>query len=350
MPASTSASVRPASGTWKTYCGCPAAKPPSTACARQPELVAAGATTRAPPWLRSVGDEVAEAAYAGVGDAGLDGGGVPATGDDRRTHPDAEGAAGLEVGGHRAQPAARGRVVPVDHRALGQVGEVALEPAAAAGRAPGRRPPARRRGTSRATRGATRTSPGPRPGSAGSSRRAGGAGSRGARRRRSRVRRAGSGRSDGSRRANDRRSEVGLPPPHPVRARNASWSISASETYQDARTALLVGVNLIERQRGATGPMTRSGGAQAGDERPEHELRAPADRLGRGDRRLQPLGGGRAGGTRRPGRGDDSRALARGARLPALRRRRPRTSSRTPGSRSYAGARPSSTRSPSAAG
>src|SRR3954471_16956121 len=41
MPLRTSSSVRGApspskSGTWKTYCGWPAAKPPSAACGRQP--------------------------------------------------------------------------------------------------------------------------------------------------------------------------------------------------------------------------------------------------------------------------------------------------------------------------
>ena len=190
MPASTCSSVRPASGTWKTYCGWPAANPPSTACARQPSSAAAR-----PPGRRRGCARWGPGRRGGVTAASA----MPAltvaasqrrvtTG---RAHPDAEGAAALEVGGQRAQPAGEVRVVPVDDRALGQVGEVALHLRQLPVEHQAGARPARRRGTSRATRAATRPSPDPRPGSAGSSRQAGGAGSRGARRRRCRVRRAG---------------------------------------------------------------------------------------------------------------------------------------------------------------
>ena len=54
IPARTSSSERPASGIWKTYCGCPAAKPPSTAWARHPSS-SSWEVTRAPVWVRSVG-------------------------------------------------------------------------------------------------------------------------------------------------------------------------------------------------------------------------------------------------------------------------------------------------------
>ena len=54
IPASTSSSVRPASGTWKLYCGWPAAKPPLTDCGNQPSA-RSWETTRAPVVLRSVG-------------------------------------------------------------------------------------------------------------------------------------------------------------------------------------------------------------------------------------------------------------------------------------------------------
>ena len=62
-----------------------------------------------------------------VGDAALDRGGVPAAGDHRRAHADGEGALRLEVGRHRGQPPGQVVGLPVDDRALGQVGQVALE-------------------------------------------------------------------------------------------------------------------------------------------------------------------------------------------------------------------------------
>ena len=102
------------------------------------------------------GGDVVEAAHGGVGDAGLDGGGVPPAGDHGRAHPHAERTLLPEVRGEGGQPG--GEVVggPVEQRALGQVGEVAPEP--------GQLPVEHQRGahlltaggTSRATRAATR--------------------------------------------------------------------------------------------------------------------------------------------------------------------------------------------------
>ena len=73
--------------------------------------------------------DLAEPRHALVGDARLDLVRAPAARHHRRPHPDAEGALRAEVLGHRRQPVAE--VVgdlspgPVEHRALGQVGEVA---------------------------------------------------------------------------------------------------------------------------------------------------------------------------------------------------------------------------------
>ena len=64
IPARTSASVRPASGTWKTYCGWPSANPSSVPCGRQPSEVS-WETTRAPTGSRSVGGRSASLRTAG---------------------------------------------------------------------------------------------------------------------------------------------------------------------------------------------------------------------------------------------------------------------------------------------
>ena len=73
------------------------------------------------------GWQIAEAAYGVVRDAFLDRGRVPAPGHDRRAHPDPEGAARTEVGGHRLEPLAQVVGRPVDHRALGKVGQEPLD-------------------------------------------------------------------------------------------------------------------------------------------------------------------------------------------------------------------------------
>src|SRR5690606_13503217 len=93
----------------------------------------------APPELAQLGDhprtglaalgrrDLAESAYGLVGDAGLDGGSVPAADDHRGAHADAEGALLLQVRRHRREPGAEVVALPVDDRSLGEVGEVALE-------------------------------------------------------------------------------------------------------------------------------------------------------------------------------------------------------------------------------
>ena len=130
MPARTSSSVRPASGTWKTYCGWPSAKPPPMTARRlgAPAERGSWATTRAPTGSRSVGGRSARRADVGVGETLLDLRRAPAPGDHGRSHPDAERALRLEVRGHRAQPVVEPVRGPVEDRALGQVGEVALDP------------------------------------------------------------------------------------------------------------------------------------------------------------------------------------------------------------------------------
>ena len=62
-----------------------------------------------------------------VGDARLDRGRVPAADDHRRAHLHGERALLLEVLEHRLQPLVEVGRVPVDHRALGQVGQVPLD-------------------------------------------------------------------------------------------------------------------------------------------------------------------------------------------------------------------------------
>ncbi len=131
MPASTSSSLRGSpsgvrSGTQKLYCGWPAANPPSTACGAPAELQQLG--DHPGTGLRPLGRrDVAEPAHGLVGDACLHGRRVPAAGDHRRAHPDAERAGLLQVAHHRGQPDAQVRGLPVDHRTLGEVGEVALD-------------------------------------------------------------------------------------------------------------------------------------------------------------------------------------------------------------------------------
>ena len=102
---------------------------------------------------------------------------------------------------------------------------------------------------------------------------------------------------------------------------------------------------MIARQRGAGRPMTRIGAGPPYGERPRDSAR-PGAVWGAGDRRVQPLGRRRPGGPGRPGRGDDAGAVARRARLPALRAGR---RGRHPDHLAGAGAPPrrrSSTRSP----
>ena len=131
IPLSTSSSVRGSpsastSGIWKLYCGWPAAKPPSTDCGRQPSS-RSWETTRAPTGCaRSGGTSVSER---------TDSSAMPSltwaafqrrvtTGGPIRM-PKAPWP--LQVGGHRVEPGAEVVGRPVDHRALGQVGEVALD-------------------------------------------------------------------------------------------------------------------------------------------------------------------------------------------------------------------------------
>src|SRR5689334_21698092 len=73
------------------------------------------------------GREVTEAAYRVVGDAGLDRCGLPPAQHHRGPHPDREGTSRLEVLGHRGEPGGEVVGVPVEDRALGEVGEVALD-------------------------------------------------------------------------------------------------------------------------------------------------------------------------------------------------------------------------------
>ena len=135
IPARTSSSVRGVPSSWvsgmtKLYCGWPAAKPPSTACGRQPSSWSWD-TTRGPGLGALERGHVGQPVHALVGDALLDLRGAPAAGDDGRAHPDAEGALPGQVAGHRREPGSRSSItagVPVEDRALGEVGEVALEP------------------------------------------------------------------------------------------------------------------------------------------------------------------------------------------------------------------------------
>ena len=124
-PFSSSSSERPSSGTWKTYCGCPAAKPSSVDGARQPAPRQRGRD----PLADVVGDisrYVGKTPRRALGDGGLDGRGRPAAAHDRRTHLDPERPRLAQVLDHRVQPARQVVGGPVEHRALRQVGQEPL--------------------------------------------------------------------------------------------------------------------------------------------------------------------------------------------------------------------------------
>jgi hypothetical protein len=109
-----SSNDRPSYGTWKTYRGCPAAKP-----------VGDGEGARLLGGRRGVAQPVG----GRVRDGRLDGVGTPAPYDDRRAHLHRERTLRLEVGEHRLQHAFdQVRREPVDERSLRQVRQVLLQP------------------------------------------------------------------------------------------------------------------------------------------------------------------------------------------------------------------------------
>ena len=153
------------SGTWKLWRGCRRRSRPRVRAGAASRAAAARTTTRAPTGSRRERREVVEAAYGGIGDAVLDLRRRPASGDHRRAHPDRERALRLEVPGHRHQPGAEVVGRPVDHRALGEVGQRARQSGElrdGIGRCSTSPAPTRsRRRTSPATPPATRASPPP---------------------------------------------------------------------------------------------------------------------------------------------------------------------------------------------
>ena len=125
-PLSSSSSERPASGTWKTYCGCPAAKPSvgrrRAPAQRAPSVVA----TRSPTSSVASGGTSARRRARALGDGGLDGRGRPAAAHDRRAHLHAERArVGRCATIGPARPP-RSSAAQSMHRPLGQVGQEPL--------------------------------------------------------------------------------------------------------------------------------------------------------------------------------------------------------------------------------
>ena len=181
-PLSSSSSSRPASGTWKTYCGCPAANPSSVDGGRQPRSRSVVAT-RSPDVVGGVRRYVGQPPGAALGDGGLHGRGRPAAAHDRRAHLDAERALAAQVLDHRRQPGRE--VVGAPSRAPGpRAGRRGTSsPSAPAGAGRARRRRARRcRRTSRGSGCPTPASPRPTTGTAGTTRTGARPGTRGARR------------------------------------------------------------------------------------------------------------------------------------------------------------------------
>ncbi len=131
IPARTSSSVRPASGSWKTYSGWPAAKPSSEARWSKPSR-SSRARSRIPASSVTSGVTSRSEPHRVVGDGRLDRVGVPAADRDRGPDPQGEGALALDVVAQGAEHVERLGGVPVGDRTLGEVGERAAD----AGEAP----------------------------------------------------------------------------------------------------------------------------------------------------------------------------------------------------------------------